>query len=368
MRSALFRLALAAFAAILPLASHAQAWPNKPVRIIAVFPPGGSVDQVSRILAAQLTTQIGQQVIVENRAGASGSIGAQAVAAAPGDGYTWGMVFDTHAVNPSLQNLPFDTLKDLAPVMLIGTDYVAKSAPDGYTFVFIFDTHSVHQALNPKLPFDPVKDFAPVMLVGTAPMAITTGAMKPYKSFADVLAAAKAKPNTIAIGSIGTGSLGHLAVAQIGNQTGAQLIHVPYKGGGPLVVDALGNQVPLAIGSVFLVNPQVKAGKLKALGVTSLKASPQLPGVAPIADQGVRGFEALSWWGVIAPAKTPEPIVKRMVEELRKALADPGVAQRLGDQGIDVTGGGPAELDKFLRGEMARWADVVKKNNIKAGD
>ena len=322
MRSALFRIAVAAFAAVASLAAHAQAWPTKPVRIIAVFPPGGSVDQVSRILAAQLGTQLGQTVIVDNRTGASGSIGTQAVAAAAPDGYTWGVVFDTHAVNPVLQNLPFDTLKDLAPVMLIGT----------------------------------------------SPMAIVENAAQPYKDFGDVLAAAKAKPNTIAIGSIGTGSLGHLAVAQIGNQTGAQLIHVPYKGGGPLMVDALGNQVPLAIGSVFLVNPQVKAGKLKALGVTSLKASPQLPGVAPIADQGVRGFEALSWWGVIAPAKTPQPIVKRMVDELRKALADPGVAQKLSDQGIEITGGGPEELDKFLRGEMARWADVVKKNNIKAGD
>jgi tripartite-type tricarboxylate transporter receptor subunit TctC len=322
MRSALLRIVLAAFVAAASFAAHAQAWPNKTVRIIAVFPPGGSVDQVSRILAAQLGTQLGQTVIVENRGGASGSIGTQAVAAAAGDGYTWGVVFDTHAVNPALQKLPFDTLKDLAPVMLIGI----------------------------------------------SPMAIVENAAQPYKDFRDVLAAAKAKPNTIAIGSIGTGSLGHLAVAQIGNQTGAQLIHVPYKGGGPLMVDALGNQVPLAIGSVFLVNPQVKAGKLKALGVTSLKPWPQMPGVAPIAEQGVRGFEALSWWGVFAPAKTPQPIVKRMYEELKKALADPGVAQKLGDQGIEITAGDPAELDKFLRGEMARWAEVVNKNNIKAGD
>jgi tripartite-type tricarboxylate transporter receptor subunit TctC len=322
MRSALLRIVLAAFVAAASFAAHAQAWPNKTVRIIAVFPPGGSVDQVSRILAAQLGTQLGQTVIVENRGGASGSIGTQAVAAAAGDGYTWGVVFDTHAVNPALQKLPFDTLKDLAPVMLIGI----------------------------------------------SPMAIVENAAQPYKDFRDVLAAAKAKPNTIAIGSIGTGSLGHLAVAQIGNQTGAQLIHVPYKGGGPLMVDALGNQVPLAIGSVFLVNPQVKAGKLKALGVTSLKPWPQMPGVAPIAEQGVRGFEALSWWGVFAPAKTPQPIVKRMYDELKKALADPGVAQKLGDQGIEITAGDPAELDKFLRGEMARWAEVVNKNNIKAGD
>ena len=322
MRRALSRFALAAAVAVLAFAAHAQTWPSKTVRIIAVFPPGGSVDQVSRILAASLTTQLGQQVIVENRGGASGSIGTQAVAAAAPDGYTWGVVFDTHAVNPALQSLPFDTLKDLAPVMLIGT----------------------------------------------SPMAIVAYSSQPYKDFRDVLAAAKAKPGTLAIGSIGTGSLGHLAVAQIGSQTGAQLIHVPYKGGGPLMTDAIGGQVPLAIGSVFLVNPHVKGGKVRALAVTSLKPWPQMPGVAPVADQGVPGFEALSWWGVIAPAKTPQPIVKRMYDELKKALADPGVAQKLTDQGIEITGGGPAELDKFLRGEMARWAEVVKKNNIKAGD
>jgi tripartite-type tricarboxylate transporter receptor subunit TctC len=182
-----------------------------------------------------------------------------------------------------------------------------------------------------------------------------------------VLAAARAgKP--INFGSIGTGSLGHLAMTQIANQQKVEFTHIPYRGGGPLMTDAIGGQVPLAIGTVFLVNPHVKAGKVKALGVTSSKPSPQMPGVLPIADQGVPGFSALAWWGVIAPANTPPAIVRKMYEELSKALKDPGVAQKLTDQGMDIVGGGPEELDRFVRGEIARWAQVVKENHIKAGD
>ncbi len=298
-------------------------WPAKPVKIIVGFPPGGSVDQVSRIFAAQLTQQLGQQFVVENRTGASGSIGAQAVATAPPDGYTFGVVFDTHAVNPSLiPNLPFDTLKDLAPVMLIGT----------------------------------------------SPMALVANVAQPYKDFRDVLAQAKKQPGSVAFGSIGTGSLGHVAMAQVGNQQGVEFTHVPYKGGGPLMTDALGNQVPLAIGTVFLVTPHVKSGKLKALAVTSLKSTPQLPGAAPMAEQGVAGFSALAWWGAIAPAGTPREIVRRMHDEMAKALKNPAVAEKLTSQGMDLSGGGPEVLDKFLRGEITRWAAVVKKNNIRAGD
>ena len=321
------RVSTFVFASVLALASpalHAQtAWPAKPVKIVSVFPPGGSVDQVARIFAAQLTQQLGQQFIVENRGGASGSIGTQAVATSPPDGYTFGVVFDTHAVNPSLiPNLAFDTLKDLAPVML----------------------------------------------VGTSPMAIVAHADQPYRDFRDVLAAAKAKPGSVAIGSIGTGSLGHLAIAQIGNLQHTEFTHVPYRGGGPLMTDAVGGQVPLAIGTVFLVNPHVKGGKVKALAVTSAKPSPQMPGVATVADQGVAGFSALAWWGVIAPAATPQPLVKRMYDELAKALANPAVAEKLTAQGMDIVGGGPEELDRFLRTEIARWEKVVKENRIKAGD
>jgi len=320
---ALVALVAASLVAAVASPALAQAWPTKTVKIIAVFPPGGSVDQVSRIFAAQLATQLGQQFVVENKGGASGSIGAAAIAASPADGYTFGVVFDTHGVNPSLL---------------------------------------------PNMSFNTTKDLAPVMLVGTSPMAIVAHASQPYKDFRDVLAAAKAKPGSVSFGSIGTGSLGHLAMAQVGNQLGLEFNHIPYKGGGPLMIDAVGGQVPLAIGTVFLVNPHVKGGKVRALGVTSAKASPQMPGVAPIADQGVPGFSALAWWGVIAPAGTPPAIVKRMHEELAKALKVPAVAEKLTAQGMDIIGGGPDELDRFLRSEIERWAKVVRDNKIKAGD
>src|ERR1700741_621660 len=243
-----------------------QIWPSvKPVRIIAVFPPGGSVDQVARALAQQLNIQTGRAFIVDNRGGASGSIGTAALAKSEPDGYTIGVVFDTHAVNPSLiPNLPFDTLKDLTPLML----------------------------------------------VGTGAMALVTNAAQPFKSFRDVVAAAKAKPGSVSYGTIGAGSLGHLAMTQLGNQLGLEFIHVPYRGGGPLMNDAIGNQVPLAIGSVFLVSPHIASGRLRAIAVTSAKPDPRLPGAQPIADQGVSGFEAYTWWGVFAPAKLPPAVIK----------------------------------------------------------
>ncbi len=318
----LWRAAFAALALASSLA-HAQAWPNKTVKVIVGFPPGGSTDQVARVLAAQLSTQLGQQFIVDNRTGASGSIGAQAVATAPADGYTIGVVFDTHGVNPSLiPNIPFDTLKDLTTVML----------------------------------------------VGTSPMAIVTKADQPWKDFREVLAAAKAKPGSVAVGSIGSGSLGHLALAQIGNLQNVELTHIPYRGGGPLMTDALGGQVPFAIGTVFLVKPHVAAGKVKALAVTSAKQSPTLPGVPTVAEQGVPGFQALAWWGVIAPAKMPPAVTAKLVEELKKALKDKTVAEKLAAQGMEIVGAGPEESTKFLKGEIDRWAKVVKDNRIKAGD
>jgi tripartite-type tricarboxylate transporter receptor subunit TctC len=301
-------------------------WPNKPVKLIAVFPPGGSVDQVSRILAAQLTTQLNQQFIVENKGGGSGTIGTAAVAQAAGDGYTFGVVFDTHAVNPSL---------------------------------------------IPTMPFNTIKDLASVMLIGTAPMALVTHASQPYKNMRDVIAASKAKPGSVAYGTIGSGSLGHLAMTQLANQLGVEFTHVPYRGGGPLMVDAVGGQVPFAIGTVFLVNPHVKSGKLIPLGITSDKADPQMPGVLPMSQQGVAGlpsFEALAWWGVIAPASTPPALVKRMNDELVKALKTPAVADRLSAQGIDLLSSSPAQMDAFMRTEIERWGKVVKDNKIRAGD
>jgi tripartite-type tricarboxylate transporter receptor subunit TctC len=305
-----------------PLA-WAQAWPTKAVRLIAVFPPGGSVDQVARLLAHQLALQTGQQFIVDNRGGASGSIGTAALAKAEPDGYTLGVVFDTHAANPSLiPNLPFDTLRDLSPVML----------------------------------------------VGTGSMALVTPVAQPYRSFRDVIAAAKARPGSVSYGTIGAGSIGHLAMAQLGNQLGVEFNHIPYRGGGPLMNDAVGNQVPLAIGSVFLVSPHIASGRLRAIAVTSAKPDPKLPGVDPIASQGAPGFEAYTWWGVFAPGNMPPALTKRIHEEFAKAVHAPDVVEKLSAQGIEVRGTSPAELDTLVRSEIPRWAKVIRDNNIKSGD
>jgi tripartite-type tricarboxylate transporter receptor subunit TctC len=317
--------ALAALAATAllasPLAAVAQAWPTKqPIKLVAVFPPGGSVDQVARLLGPALSTQLGQTVIVENKGGASGSIGTAAVAAAPADGYTFAVVFDTHGVNPSLiPNLPYDTRKDLAPVLL----------------------------------------------VGTAPMVLATNANSAYKTFADVIAAAKKKPG-VSYGSIGSGSLGHLSMALLGHSNGLEFQHIPYRGGGPLMNDAVAGHVPLAIGSVFLVKPHIDGKLMRPLAVTTTKRSPDLPNVPTMAESGFAGFDAPAWWAVLAPAKTPPDILKRMNEELNKVLKQPDLAKRLDAQGIDVVGGTPEVARAFIERQIDIWGKVVKDNDIKA--
>ena len=298
----------------------AQEWPTRVVKFVSPYPPGGSVDPLARLLAGKLSESLKQQFIVENRTGASG---------------------------------------------IVGTDYVAKSAPDGYTFVFIFDTHSVHQALNPKLPFDPVKDFAPVMLVGTAPMVITTGMMKPYKSFADVIDAAKAKPDTVTMGNVGNGSLAHLATIVLNQATGVKIVPVPYKGGGPLSVDVIGGHVELAMASTVAQAQHVKGGEMRALALTGDKRSATMPNVPTLAELGVPWQGAYAFWGILAPAGTPKPIIDKLVAELNKAINAPDVQKTLTETlGMDVLALSPEETGKFLSDAIARWGKVVKDNGI----
>jgi tripartite-type tricarboxylate transporter receptor subunit TctC len=305
----------------IPLQAAAQAWPSRqPIRLVAVFPPGGSVDQVARILAQPLSQQLGQSVIVDNKGGASGSIGTAAVAAA---------------------------------------------APDGYTFAVVFDTHGVNPSLIPGLPFDTRKDLTPLVLVGTSAMVLATHAGSEYKTFADVVAAAKAN-KAPSYGSIGSGSLGHLAMALLARSGGPNLQHVPYKGGGPLMNDAVAGHVPLSIGSVFLVKPHIDSKRLRPLAVTTSKRAPELPDVPTLAESGYPGFDAPAWWAVLAPARTPPEIVRRMNEELNKALRSPDVAARLAGQGISVIGGTPEVARTFIEKQIDIWAQVVKENNIKA--
>jgi tripartite-type tricarboxylate transporter receptor subunit TctC len=303
------------------LPAAAQAWPTKPVKFVVPFPPGGSVDPLARLIGVKLTESLGQQFIVENKPGAAGSIGAA---------------------------------------------FAAKSPPDGYTFLFVFDTHAVNPALIPNLPYDTLKDLVPVILVGTAPMAIATGAAKPYKTFGDVVTAAKAKPDTVTYGSIGNGSLGHLTMVLVQQAAGVKLVHVPYKGGGPMTQDALGGQVDLAIGSVAVLAPHVKGGKLRAIAVTGDKRSHAMPDVPALAEQGFKGFSALAWWGIFAPTGTPKPVLDKFHAELVKALNLPDVRKTLTEQlGMDLVVSSPDGLQKWLTGEMQRWGKVVKDNNIK---
>jgi tripartite-type tricarboxylate transporter receptor subunit TctC len=301
-------------------AAQAQDWPTKVVKFVSPYPPGGSVDPLARLLAAKLGDSLKQQFIVENRTGASG---------------------------------------------VIGTDYVAKSAPDGYTFVFIFDTHAVHQALNPNLPFDPVKDFAPVMIVGDAPMAITTGTMKPYKSFADVIAAAKDKPDSVTLGNVGNGSLAHLTTIVLNQAAGIRLVPVPYKGGGPLSLDVMGGQVELAMASTAAQAQHVKGGKMRALVLTGDKRSHTMPDVPTLKEQGI-DVVAHAWWGILAPAKTPRPVIDKLHAELVKAIKLPDVNKTLTETlGMDVRALSPEATEKWIVDNMARWGKVVRDNNIR---
>ena len=305
-------------------AAQAQNWPTQPIKFIAPFPPGGTVDQISRLLQPHLQQALGQSIIIENRAGAGGSIGSAAAAKSPPDGNTWLMVFDTHGVNPSLiPNMPFDTLKDLAPVMLIGTG----------------------------------------AMVVTSHTATT-----PYKTFAELVTAGRAKPGSISYGTIGSGSLAHLAMTALGNQLKTDWVHVPYKGGGPLATDGIAGHVGVTMATYALWAPHLASGRLRALAVTSPKRMSQLPDVPTIAESGVPGFEAEAWWGLLAPAGTPPAIVNRMNAEMAKVLKLPPVQERLNQMGVVVTSSSPDELGKFVAAEVARWGKVVRDNKIKAGE
>ena len=325
MKALVFRIAALvalALCAAGPQAAFAQSWPAKPVKFVVPYPPGGSTDPMARMIGAKLSDSLGQPFVVENRSGASGTI---------------------------------------------GTAFVAKSPADGYTFIFVFDYHAVNPFLIRNLPFDTVKDLAPVMLIGTAPMAIATGVTKPYKSFTDVVAVARAKPGTVSIGSVGNGSLGHLTMVLVQQASGIRLIHIPYKGGGPMTADAVGGQIDLAIGSVAVITPHVNGGKLRAVAVTGDRRSRALPDVPALAEQGLPGFSALAWWAVFAPAGVPKPIMDKFHAELVKAFNLPDVRKLLTETlGIDLIVGSPEGLVQWLDTQMQRWGKVVRENDIRA--
>ena len=302
-------------------ASGAAAWPKaQPIKLVAVFPPGGSVDQVARILQPALQQLLGQAVVVDNRGGASGAI---------------------------------------------GTGQVAKAEPDGYTFAVVFDTHAVNPSLMPSLPFDTRRDLAPVALIGTSAMVIAAHPASPYKAMADAVAGARTREG-VPYGTIGNGSLGHLAVALLARANNLNFQHVPYRGGGPLLNDALAGHVPVSIGSVFLLKPHLDSGKLRALAVTTSQRVPALPQVPTVAESGFAGFDAPAWWAVVAPARTPPEIIRQMNEAINAVMRQPDVAARLAGQGIEVRAGSAEAARSFIDRQIDTWAKVVRENEIKA--
>lgn len=300
--------------------TFAADWPTqKPIRMIAVFPPGGSVDQVARILAPSLQNVLKQNVIVENIGGASG---------------------------------------------VIGTAAVAKAAPDGYTFGVVFDTHGVNPSLKEKMPYDTKKDLITINMIGTAPMVLAASKSSGITSFKQLVESSKAK-NPQSYGSIGTGSLGHLAMAMLAKDAKFDWTHVPYRGGGPLMQDALAGHVPLAVGSLFLVKPHADNNGVVPLVVTTRKRAPEMPNVPTVAESGFPNFDAPAWWAVVAPANTPAPIVNQMNEAIIKVLRNPEVASRLTAQGIDIAALGPKPAQEFVDKQIAFWGKFVRDNNIK---
>jgi tripartite-type tricarboxylate transporter receptor subunit TctC len=316
LRRAVLGLALALLAA----AAMAQPYPSRPVRLIIPFPPGGSNDIVGRMIAAQLSERLGAQVVADNRGGAGGLIGTEAAANAPRDGHTLLLISVAYAFNASIY----------------------------------------------KLPYDPATAFAPVASLGTGPVVLAVTAKLPVNSLQELLALAKEKPGQLYYASAGVGSFQHLASALFKLQSGADIVHVPFKGGGPAMVDVIAGNTQIAIGSLIQMLPQIRAGRLRALGVGSAKRVGALPEVPTIAEAGVPGYEATNWWGIVAPAGTPPAIIERLHAELAVILTSAETKRRFEAEGAEAVPMSPDEFGRFIRAETAKWARVVKEAGIRA--
>jgi tripartite-type tricarboxylate transporter receptor subunit TctC len=292
----------------------ADAYPSRPVRLVVAFPPGGAADILGRMAAQQLTQRLHAQVVVDNRGGAGG---------------------------------------------LIGTEIVARANPDGYTLLFT----SIPQVINPhlyrKVSYDAIRDFAPAIQFVSVPLMMASGPALPAKSVKNVIAIAKAKPGEVNYGSGGSGSSSHLAMELFRSMAAVDLVHVPYKGTGPMISDMLGGQIALTIASAVPLTPQVKAGKLRGLGVTGPKRSPAFPDLPAIAET-VPGYEVVNWFGIVAPAGTPRPIVMRINRELNDALKSPELVKTLAAQTAEAVGGTPEEFAAVIKADYVKWAKVVK--------
>ena len=320
-RRSLLGIALALSAPVAWAQAPAAAYPAKPIRLVVPFPPGGATDILARAVGQRLTDAWGQPVIVDNRPGAGGNI---------------------------------------------GTELVAKSAPDGYTLEMgTVGTHAINASLYSKLPYDHVKDFAPVVLVAGVPNVLVVNPALPVSSVAELIAYAKANPGKLNFASSGNGTSIHLSGELFRTMAGVEITHVPYKGSAPALQDLIAGQVQLMFDNLPPSLPQIKAGRLKALAVTSAKRAPALPDVPTMAEAGLPGFEASSWFGILAPAGTPPAVVAKLNAEVAKWLASPEAQEKLLAQGANPAGGTPEDFAKHIAAETAKWAKVVKDSGAK---
>jgi tripartite-type tricarboxylate transporter receptor subunit TctC len=299
----------------------ADNYPSRPIRMIVAYPPGGGTDQVGRVMADQLSQTLGQNVVVDNRGGATGNI---------------------------------------------GTELAARAVPDGYTLLMgNVAPNAVNVSLFKKLGFDPVKDFAPVSLVAITPNILVAHPSIPVKTIKELIAFAKAKPGTLNFPSAGVGSSSHLAGELLKSLAGISMVHIPFKGGGPALVAVIAGEVQVMFATMPAAMPHVKSGKVKPVAVTTAKRSQAMPELPTIAESGVKGYDASTWYGLLAPARTPQAIVTRLHGDTVKILAGP-TRQRLEAQGFEPDGGTPAEFAAYIKSEIIKWAKVIKDAGIPA--
>lgn len=318
-RALVRRVALAGFV-LLAQAAQAQEWPQKPVRFIVPYPPGGGTDVIARIIQEPLSRALGQQVVIENRGGAGGAL---------------------------------------------GTEAAARSAADGYTFLFTLSSHTINPLLY-KLSFDVEKDFVSVTTVASLPQLIATNPASPFKTMQDIVAQAKAQPDKVAYASVGAGTPSHIAGELLNLRAGVKLLHIPYKGGGPATTDVLGGQVPLLFVSIPAAMGFVKSGKLRPIAVTTLKRSGAAPDVPTVAEAlNIPDYEVDSWYAIFAPARTAPAITARMQQEVARLVRLPEVKQKLLEQGADAVGNSAADLDQTVKSELKKWAALIQQAGIK---
>jgi tripartite-type tricarboxylate transporter receptor subunit TctC len=298
-----------------------QSFPTKPVRLLIPYPPGGAIDILGRTLGDELAKKWGQPVIIENRSGAGGTIASQVV---------------------------------------------AKAAPDGYTLVIISIGHSINPYFYSKLPYDTFKDFRPISLLGSAPNMLLVAAKSPYKTLAELLAAARAKPGSLSYGMAGIGTSTHLAGELLKYMAKVDIVAVSYKGGAPVINDLLGGHIPLSFNNIPESFGQIKAGNLRPLGVTSATRSPVLPDVPTIAEAGVPGYDTQVWWGMLGPSGLPADLTAKISKDCAEALHAPAVKQRLDKLGATVAGTSPAAFEKLIRADYEKWGPIIKAAGIKA--